>query len=189
MKIKFTSSKSGAPVKGFTLVEMTLVMVVGIIIAVMSLTLFNYQLMAYKIIGTQNFLIHEAPQVNNTLNRIVSRANFFRLYPTLNDAETGQNATITDAKVLALKFNGTTQADDSFGVIAFDASNNQVTYYHLDSLAELANAGNAAWRAQNSWNISNQVNDAVFYVENGVLRTKITGPNGAEIIHSTTTQR
>lgn len=172
------------PIKssGFTLVEMTVVMLVGILIAIMSLTLFNYQLTTYKIINTQNFLIHEAPQVNNTLNRIVSRANFFRLYPTLNDAESGENATITNARVLALQFNGTNTDPNSFGVIAFDDASNKLNYYHLESMAQLSTATPA-------WSISSQIDDAVFYVENGVLRTKITGPNGAEIIHSTTTQR
>lgn len=174
---------------GFTLVEMTVVLLVGMLIAVMSLTLFNYQLTSYKIINAQNFLIHEAPQVKNSLNRIIPRANFFRLFPTLSDAEVGSNATISDATVLALQFKGAAQTPDSFGVIAFDDDESRLDYYHLTSLAELTNADDDDWRKANSWSISRQVDDAVFYVENGVLRIKITGPNGAEIIYSTTTQR
>ena len=49
-------------------------------------------------------------------------------------------------------------------------------------MAELAVAAPA-------WSISNRIEDAVFYVENGVLRTKLTGPNGEEITYSTTTLR
>ena len=161
---------------------MTAVLVVGTIIATMSLTLFNYQLTSYRIINSQNFIIHEAPQINNTLNRIVPRANFFRLYPTLADAESGSNATIANATVLALQFNGTAQTPDSFGVIAFDAPNNRLNYYHLASLADLATA-------TPSWSISSQVNNVSFFVDRGVLRTRLTGPNGSQITHSTTTQR
>lgn len=184
-----TNSPRPSRATGFTLVEMTVVLLVGMMIAVMSLTLFNYQLTTYKIINAQNFLVHEAPQVKNSLNRVVSRANFFRLYPTAQDAETGANATISNATCLALMFKGTSQTPDSFGVIAFDGSNDELRYYHLASMAELANASDAAWRKQHSWAISSQIDDAVFYVENGVLRMKLTGPNGSEIIYSTTTQR
>ena len=182
MKKLFIKQKRKSLPTGFTLVEMTLMILVGTLIAGMALALFNYQLSVYRIINTQNFLIHEAPQVNNTLNRIVTRANFFRLYPTLSDAEADQNATITDAQVLALQFNGTSQTPNSFGVIAFDSANNTLNYYQLDSLAQLSTSTPA-------WSISSQINDADFYVENGVLRTRLTGPNGSEIIHSTTTQR
>ncbi|BDS08513.1 hypothetical protein NT6N_35530 [Oceaniferula spumae] len=184
MKTHLSSTTGSALTRrGFTLIEMTTVIIVGLMIAVMSLTLFNHQLTTYQIINTQNFLIHEAPQVNNTLNRIVSRANFFRLYPTLTDAESGSNSTITNASVLALQFSGTADQPDSFGVIAFDSEANELNYYHLESMAQLAVVEEPAWR------ISGQVNGASFYVENGVLRIKLTGPNGAEIIYSTTTLR
>ena len=116
------TTKTAARTKsGFTLVEMTLVITVGLMVAGISLTLFNSQLMAYKILGAQNFLISEAPQINNTLNRIVPRANFFRMYQSLSDAEMGSNAVITGGKVLALKFQDTAKPEDSsFGVIAYD---------------------------------------------------------------------
>ncbi len=161
---------------------MTVVISVGLIIATMSLTLFNHQLGIYRIINAQNFLIHEAPQVNNTLNRVVSRANFFRLYPTLDDAERGINSTITDAQVMTLQFTGTGQIPNSFGVIAFDPSTRTLNYYRLSSLAQLRSA-------TPEWRISGQISNATFLIQNGVLRTRLTGINGAEIIHSTTTQR
>ena len=59
---------------GFTLVEMTVTILVGLMVATITLTLFNSQLASYKILQTQNFLISEAPQINNTLNRIIPRA-------------------------------------------------------------------------------------------------------------------
>ena len=169
--------------RGFTLIEMTLVLAVGLMVASISLTLFNSQLMSYKILGAQNFLISEAPQINNTLNRIIPRANFFRMYASLADAKAGAGALISDGKVLALQFQDVADSSgSSFGVIAYDDAANDLNYYHVSSMAELAIASPA-------WNITTHLNDAVFYVENGVLRIKLTGPNGEEIIYSATTQR
>lgn len=170
--------------RGFTLIEMTLVLTVGLMVAAISLTLFNSQLMSYKILGAQNFLISEAPQINNTLNRIIPRANFFRMYASLADARTGTGSVISGGKVLALKFQDVANpADSSFGVIAYDDEANDLNYYHVSSMAELAVVTSP------SWSITTRLNDAVFYVENGVLRIKLSGPNGEEIIYSTTTQR
>jgi len=169
--------------RGFTLIEMTLILAVGLMVASISLTLFNSQLMSYKILNSQNFLISEAPQINNTLNRIIPRANFFRMYASLTDAKAGTGAVINDGKVLALQFQDVANsADSSFGIIAYDDAANDLNYYHVSSMAELAIASPA-------WNITTQLHDAVFYVENGVLRIKLTGPNGEEIIYSATTQR
>ncbi|MDG1358779.1 MAG: hypothetical protein P8P36_11360 [Akkermansiaceae bacterium] len=169
--------------RGLTLVEMTVIILVGLMVATISLTLFNSQLASYKILKTQNFLISEAPQINNSLNRIIPRANFFRMYSNLADAKAGTNAVITDGKVIALKFQDPADpADSSYGVIAFDATENDLDYYHLNSMAELA-------VASSEWSISTQLENVVFSVESGVLRTKLSGPNGEEITYSSTTQR
>lgn len=168
---------------GFTLIEMTVVVTIGLMVAGISLTLFSSQLASYQILSSQNFLVSEAPQINNTLNRIVSRANFFQMYKSLVDAEIGQNAIISGGKILALQFEDPgNSSDSSYGVIAFNSSTNTLSYYHVNSLGGLS-------VASPQWNISTHLSDADFYVENGVLRIKLTGPNGEEIIYSTTTQR
>ena len=43
--------------------------------------------------------------------------------------------------------------------------------------------------ASSEWSISTQLTDVVFFVENGVLRTVLSGPNGEEVTYSATTQR
>ncbi len=178
-----TNPKKQKNLCGFTLIEMTVAIIVGLMLAVMSLTLFSSQLASYRILNTQNFLVSEAPQINNTLNRIVSRANFFRMYTNLADAEAGQNAVIAGGKVLALKFEDpSSTSNSSFGVIAFDSTSNNLNYYHVNSMAGLA-------VATPQWSITTQLSNAVFYVQTGVLRIKLTGPNSDEIIYSTTTQR
>ena len=105
------------------------------------------------------------------------------MYGSLTDAKESSNAVIADGKVIALKFQDpASPSDSSFGVIAYDGDTKKLNYYHLESMAELAVAAPA-------WSISNRIEDAVFYVENGVLRTKLTGPNGEEITYSSTTLR
>lgn len=178
-----TIAKHNPSRPGFTLIEMTVVITVGLMVAAMSLTMFNQQLASYKILKTQNFLVSEAPQINNTLNRIVSRADFFRMYTSIASARSGRNAVISGGRVLALKFvDSGNNAQSSFGVIAFNRSAKRLDYYHVNSMAAL-NANSP------QWSISTQVSNAVFYVQNGVLRIKLTGPNSEEIIYSTTTQR
>ena len=169
--------------QGFTLIEMTVTIIVSLTVASIALTLFNSQLTSYKILNAQNFLVEEAPHVNNTLNRIVSRANSFRMYTNMNDATTGFNAVITGGKVLALKFEDSADgSNSSFGVIRFDEANRRLEYYHVTSMAQLA-------ISTPNWNISTSINDATFYVENGVLRIQLVGPNNEEIIYSSNTQR
>lgn len=160
---------------------MTLVLLVGLMVATMSLTLFNSQLMSYRILGTQNFLVSEAPQINNTLNRIIPRANFFRMYASLTDAESGNNAVISNGKVLALQFQDPANPlIRSFGIIEYDDTLNDLNYYHVDNMAQLA-------VRDPEWKITTQLDNAVFFVENGVLRIRLTGPNGEEITYSATT--
>lgn len=178
------SSKVGSKmIPGFTLIELTMAITVGLMIATMSITLFSSQLTSYQIIKAQNFLVEESPQISNTLNSIISRANFFQMYTTLDDATTGENSVIIDGKVLALKFEdpGDT-SNSSYGVIHFDATDKILNYYHVENMAELA-------VATPSWKISSQVSDADFFVQNGVLRITLTGPNAEAITYSATTQR
>ena len=68
------STKQVSPA-GFTLIELTITMVVGLMIAMISLMLFNQQLAMFGILRDQNFMIREAPQVNGLLNRLVSRSD------------------------------------------------------------------------------------------------------------------
>lgn len=191
MKTNLIKKKIPLVAKAFTLVEMTLVAIVGILIAGMSMTLFNSQLTSFQIIKTQDFLIHEAPQINNTLNQIIPRANFFRLYPTIGDAQGDQNSTITDATVMVLQFqdptvntaaqNNTIDAV-TYGIIAFDPATNNLEYYSRTTLQNLD-------LSVPSWTISTQTTGVTFFVQQGVLRTRVTGPNGGQITHSTTTIR
>lgn len=60
---------------GFTILELTVVMVVGLMIAMITMSLMSQQLATFQILRGQNFMMREAPQVNSLLNRLVSRSD------------------------------------------------------------------------------------------------------------------
>ena len=198
MKIRLITTTFRHSAKAFTLLEMTAVILIGLLIAGMSMVLFNSQLTSFQIIRTQDFLIQEAPQINNTLNQIIPRANFFRLYSDVdsaeNNAENGTGSVINGAQVVILEFRnssevattpapGTTATPPTtYGIIAFDSTTNRLEYYNRDTLASLS-------LSDPSWTISTRATNVAFFVQQGVLRTTVTGPLGSTVTHSTTTLR
>jgi len=174
--------------RGFTLLELTVAMLVGLMISAATLALFNNQLMMFTTLRKQNFLLREAPQINSILNKIVPRANAFQMFTEIEDVDDDANGVIAGASVLALRFqesskeSGTdTTLKFSYAVIAFNSTTGDLNYYNnLDKISELD-------PNSPSWKISSNVNNAVFYVENGVIRIKITGHNQEEITFSSTT--
>ena len=189
MKIYLNKNRLHSVAKAFTLLELTVMALVGTLIASMSLILFNTQVTSFQIIRTQDFLIHEAPQITNTLNQVIPRASFFRLYDTPANVSTGNSPVIANANTLVLEFrNIANAAQDNqaqttrFGVITIDPTSNNLNYYNVaDPSAFDINTP--------SWVISSQVSGAQFFVDQGVLRTQITAPNGSQFTHSSTTQR
>ena len=192
MKIYLNKNRLHSVAKAFTLLELTVMALVGTLIASMSLILFNTQVTSFQIIRTQDFLIHEAPQITNTLNQVIPRANFFRLYDTPANVSTGNSPVIANANTLVLEFrnisnsaqitNGNQTQTNRFGVITIDPTSNNLNYYNVaDPSAFDINTP--------SWVISSQVSGVQFFVDQGVLRTQITAPNGSQFTHSSTTQR
>ena len=209
MKIYINKNRLRSAARAFTLIELTVMALVGTLIASMSLVLFNTQVTSFQIIRTQDFLIHEAPQITNTLNQVIPRANFFRLYADPANVVTGTSPVITDANTLVLEFSNIANAAQAaeaaendlapvqttrFGVITFDPAGN-LRYYNVANLASFnrtatpAGPAGPATPASPSWIISSQVTNVQFFVDQGVLRTQITGSNGSQFTHSSTTQR
>lgn len=176
--------------KGYTLVELTAAILVGLLISATALTLMSNQLQAFRIIRTQDFLVHEAPQINNTLNRIVSRADFFRMYASFDHATAATNSVTAGGTTLVLQFQSSTHIDStgdllppSFGVIHFNATTSSLDYFTAADLAALG----ALDSSKPSWNISTQATGVNYSILNGVLRLNILGPNSDSITFSSTT--
>ncbi|GEM_PF-402346 len=174
--------------KGFTLLELTVVMLIGLMIATITLVLFNQQLMMFSALRTQNFMVHEAPQVNLILNKLIPKADSLLIYSTADDVKSGtpiQATTASPGKAVALRFTESniasttdSELDSNFGVIAFDTINKNLNYYA--NLSDLSGLDTST----PSWTISSKVENASFFLENGVLRIILTGPEGGEITYS-----
>lgn len=161
---------------GFTLVELTLAMMMGMIVSSLVLALFNLQLSFLGIYRKQNFLTEEAPLINTYVSRLVSGADRFRLHPTLADAAAGSNARMVASPVMVLNFrqpDGTSRA----AIMSFETRNTiRGLYYYVVPQAGPLGAP--------QWAITERVNDVSFSVENGVMRMKITGPENEVITYS-----
>ena len=144
--------------KGFTLLELAVVMIVGLMIATISLTLFNQQLAIFNVLRTQRFMMREAPMINGMLNSLISRAS------SLNVDEPNKTLTLT---YVDPSDNSTSTAN-----IVFD-----------NGILSYANTGGSTWNLSTQLDPTDGV---VYSVENGILTIKLTGPNGGEINYSTT---
>jgi len=167
--------------RGFTLIELTLVISIGAIIAALLLALFNQQLAFLRIFRAQGFLNEEAPVVSMHVARIIGRADRFRLHASVSDAMENTNARLTDSPVLLMNFrqpDGTMRA----GMLAFETRDGrQALYYHL--------VPEDGALPQPQWFITDRATDVRFSLEEGVLRMRLTGPAGEQIIYSGTMQQ
>lgn len=181
MKTPLLSTHNQGHERGFTLIEMSIAMLISIAIGAIMMTVLQQQVSFHRIMRTQNFLVQEAPQINHTVTSVLAQADAYRIHENLTDAVSDTNAVTSDGKTLVL---GYTSPDGSqqFGIIAFETVDEQsyLGYYNLDPSVAFAGAGNP------DWIISRYVTDATFFVENGVFRMKVTGPVGETITYSGT---
>lgn len=161
---------------GYTLIEMTLAMTVGLAIAAMTLTLAMQQFAFLRIFRAQEFLVTEAPLVNNFVVKLVGQADGFRLHDSVQDAEDGVRPVLEGGSVLVLRHR---QADGVVreSALAFtDPGTGSGLYYYLVP----ANGIFGAPR----WAVSKKPADVLFSIEEGVLRMRMSGPNGEELTYS-----
>lgn len=162
--------------RGFTLVELTLALAVGMMIASMAMALFNQQLAFLRIYGAQRFLTEEAPLISLHVSKLVGRAERFRLHDSVADALSGSNPRTTASPVLVLKFR---QPDGAVrtGILAFENRNSgSALYYHIVPVSGVLGAP--------QWYVSKQARDVSFTVETGILRMTLSGPNGEVVTYS-----
>lgn len=168
--------------RGYTLTELALAMMMGILAAVMLLSIFNQQLAFLRIFNAQSFLTREAPIINSYLSRVLSSAEGYRLYTSITSLTGGSTPVMADAPVLMLRFK---EPDGTFraSVLSFEnpgGGKGQGLYFRpVTSAGALGTA---------EWALSVQPTDVKFSVVDGILRTRITGPAGEEITYSGTQQ-
>jgi len=172
---------------GYTLVELTVAVLIGMMIAIITLTLFNTQLASFGVLRTQDFMMREAPQVNSILNKLIPKADSLLVYNNASEVKTGTPVK-SGGKAVLLRFRGpginqsTHQLITRYAVVAFEKPNG-ADLGDLNVYSNLSNLSTSDFTSP-SWKISTEVKDASFFIENGVLRIRLTGPNDGEIIYS-----
>ncbi|MCF7734621.1 MAG: prepilin-type N-terminal cleavage/methylation domain-containing protein [Akkermansiaceae bacterium] len=162
--------------RGFTLVELSVAIAAGMVIAAMGLALFNQQIAFLRIFSAQGFLTDEAPLVNMHVSKLVGKAERFRLHASLADALSGSNPRTSASPVLVLNFrmpDGQTRA----AILAFQdlGTGNALYYYLVPTSGPLGTP---------QWYVTKQPQDVAFSVESGILRMTLTGPHGEQITYS-----
>ena len=162
--------------RAFTIVEMTVVMMMGMMIGTMVLAILNQQLAFLRIFRVQSFTTEEAPMISLYLNRLIGKADRFRLHDSISEALSGDNPRTTSSPVCVLNFR---QADGEMraAILAFEQNggNAALNYYIVPESGPLEDA---------EWSITNRAENVEFFMEQGILRTTLTGPEGEQLIYS-----
>lgn len=164
--------------RGFTLIELSLAISVGLAVAAIALTLLNQQAAFLHIFRAQDFLTREAPVINNYLARVIGHAEGYRLHHSFEDAVAHVTPVLDEATALVLRFkepNGVFRE----AILAFHDPGGGLgrgLHYHL------VEADGSVGPPQ--WAVSKQPVGVVFSIEEGILRLRLHGPNGEEIIYS-----
>jgi hypothetical protein len=150
-------------------------------ISAMMMGLLQQQVTFHQLMRAQDFLVKEAPLVNNSLTHIMARADAYRIHGSLSEAVADVNALTEGGKVLVVGFQDA-DGDREFGIISFETYGEEsyLGYYNVDPTVPFTNAGSPDWL------ISRSVSDADFFVQSGVFRVRLTGPNGETITYSGT---
>ena len=185
--MKTTSTRSGVKRpprrwrRAFTLIELTIAMMLGMAIGSMVLLLFNQQLAFLRFYQTQNFLTEEAPLISLHVGKLVGQADRFRLHATVQDALTGADPRLEDAAVVVLNFRGP-DGGMRAGILSWeDPGTGPVLYYYV--VPETGMLG------EPEWHISNKPADVSFALVHGILRMTLTGPQGERLTYSGTMQQ
>lgn len=162
--------------RGFTLLELTVAMMVGMSVGSMVLAMLNQQVAFLKIFQAQSFLHEEVPIISNHVTKLLSTAERFRLHDSLADALAGTNPRLTDSPVLVLNYR---QPDGSVraGILSYEnRGQGDALYYYVVPPTGVLSAP--------QWAITSEPTDVSFSVESGILRTRLTGPAGEEVTFS-----
>jgi hypothetical protein len=168
--------------RGYSLVELTLAMGVGMMVALMLMAIFNQQLAFLKIFSAQSFLTTEAPIINNYMSRVLGSAEGYQLYSSVSAFTSSATPVLADAPVLVLKFKEPSGIF-RYSVMSFEdpgsGMGRGLYFRHVTSAGVLGTP---------EWALTKQPTDVKFSITEGILRARITGPNGEEITYSGTQQ-
>lgn len=162
--------------RGFTILELTVAIMVGMTVGATILAMLNQQVAFLKIFRAQSFLNEEAPIISNNVSKLLLTAERFRLHASVADALAGKNPRLTDSPVCVLNFR---QPDGSVraGILSYeDRGQGNALYYYVVPVSGVL--------GDPEWAITKAPSNVSFSVESGIIRTRLTGPAGEELSFS-----
>jgi prepilin-type N-terminal cleavage/methylation domain-containing protein len=179
MKILVKKKKSG-----YTLIELSVVMVLIVLIAGTLTSMLGQQVQYLKWWNTQKFVSEDAPLVNNMVVRLFSQADAFRVHTSRTQA-LNQNVGALTGNTMLLGFaqpgNNNANATKQWGMIEYDATNALIQYSSVTNTN-----GVLTIAADATWTMASGVADANFTVVNGILNLTLTGPYGGQLTYAAT---
>ncbi|WP_159434930.1 PilW family protein [Rubritalea squalenifaciens] len=161
--------------KGYTLIELVVVMMLGLLLATTSTMMLSQQVNFYTMLNSQKFVLEEAPVANSMMVRILSQADAFRIHGSQADALSDTNGLVANGSTMVIGF---AQPDGSreFGLIEFTkadgASTGTLKFHKLSPDASTIIS---------SWTITGGASNVTFGIQNGILIMTLTGPYGGQI--------
>lgn len=167
--------------RGFTLIELSLAILMGMGTAIILLAVFQQQLAFLKLYKSQSFLTDEAPIISMYVSRLVGKADRFRLHDSVANALAGTNARLTASPVVVLNYrqpDGTMRAT----ILSYEnkGSGNALYYYVVPVSGVLGTP---------QWAVTKSPTNVSFAMTNGILQMTLTGPNSEQITYSGTMQQ
>jgi hypothetical protein len=175
MKTSFPKSRCRS---GYTLLELSIAIGAGIVIAGLLMSMVNQQLFFIRLFNNQAFLIREAPVLNNYMARVIGAADDYQIFANANDAVPAAFGVAgTAVKLRFRQPNGTTAA----AMVSFEDPDlagplSQGLYYRP------VNAANIPQPA--TWSLSTRPTAVNFAIVSGILTMTVTGPSGEQITYS-----
>jgi Prokaryotic N-terminal methylation motif len=163
--------------RGFTLIELSIAMLIGMATGTMVLALFNQQIAFLKVYRAQNFLTDEAPIISMYVSRLIGKADRFRLHDSVADALAGTNPRLTESPVVVLNFR---EPNGSMRAAILSYENRALNYYVVPVSGVLGTP---------QWAVTKAPSKVAFSMSEGVLRMTLTGPKKERITYSGTMQQ
>lgn len=171
--------------KGYTLIELSVVIVLVMMIAATLISMLNQQVQYRNWWNTQKFIAEEAPTVNNIIVRLFSQADAFRVHKDKAQAlaeSSGDNA--GSAVLLGYAIPGQSGVANSkqWGLIEYNSTAQTLEY------SSVAYDASGVLAASETWTMASGIARAVFAVNSttGIFSITLNGPYGGEVTYSVT---
>ena len=163
--------------KAFTLVEMTLVLAMLMILAAALMMMLQSHVIFMRALGSYAFLRDDAPQINNMLTGIFGKADTYRIYGSLANAQAKVAPVNTGGTAIWLGFRNPNGSFEE-GIVAFETvGGNKLNFYSFTG---------GVWNGVPNWTISQQPSTVTFADTNGIVLVTLTGPMGEQITYGGT---